>query len=283
MPFCTDPALERLITQQFPAARAAGSFLPLDGLSGLSVQLCLEGIPLLARRAAGKTLMPGVNRQREYRLLRKLNASGLTPGVYGRNAEWLLLGWQPGVELLPAQWDKWLERLVNELVRLHRQPLTGYPVRLLPLLMEYWQRSVPSRRQIHWLRALKRCQQQGEPRPLRCGVLHMDIHCGNLIADNSRLRLIDWEYAGDGDVALELAAIVSGNELDKQQRQRLIGCYAAQQQFDYDTLQRQVDRWLPWLDLLATSWYELRWQQSGEHHFKTLAATGWQRISSGKR
>lgn len=225
--------------------------------------------------------MPGVDRQREYRLLRKLVASGLTPRVYGRNAHWLLMAWQPGEVLPPEQWDRWVEPLVNETYRLHRQPLSGYPIQVLPLLMSYWQRSLPARRQIHWLRALKRCQRQGEPKPLRTAVLHMDIHCGNLIANDGRLRLIDWEYAGDGDVALELAAIMTGNRLNTHQQQHLIARYAKLQQFDYDALQRQIDRWLPWLDLLATSWYELRWQQSGEHQFKTLAAEGWQRMSSG--
>lgn len=225
--------------------------------------------------------MPWVDRQREYRLLRKLAASGLTPRVYGRNAHWVLLAWQPGEVLSAGQWDGWLKSLVSEVARLHRQPLSGYPIQLLPLLMSYWQRCQPARRQIHWLRALKRCQQQGEPKPLRTAILHMDIHCGNLIANDGRLQLIDWEYAGDGDVALELAAIIMGNGLDAQQQQRLIAYYAMQQQFDYDLLRRQIDRWLPWVDLLATSWCELRWQQSGEHQFKTLAAAGWQRMSSG--
>lgn len=277
---CTDPALEQLITQQFPAARAAGTFSPLRGLSGFSVQVSLQGRSLLARRSPGPLAMPGVDRQREYRLLRKLSGSGLTPRLYGRNAQWLLLAWQPGEVVTADQWDSRLESLVNEVVRLHRQPLTGYPVQLLPLLKTYWQRSLPSRRHIHWLRALRRCQRMGEPKPLRQGVLHMDIHCGNLIADGQHLRLIDWEYAGDGDVALELAAIIMGNGLDRPQQQRLISCYAARQQFNDEPLRRQVDRWLPWLDLLATSWYELRWQQSGEHQFKTLAAAGWQRMSS---
>ena len=35
--------------------------------------------------------------------------------------------------------------------------------------------------------------------------LHMDVHAGNLVHSASGLKLIDWEYAGDGDIALELA------------------------------------------------------------------------------
>lgn len=282
MPFSTDPALDRLIKQRFPAAKAAGSVSALRGLSGFSQQVTLADRQLLARRVANGLTMPGVDRQREYRLLRKLSASGLTPAVWGRNADWLLLGWQPGEVLRRGELDHWLEPLVDEVVRLHHQPLSGYRLQLLPLLMSYWQRSQPRRRSVHWLRALQQLRRQREPRPLRLAVLHMDIHSDNLVvgSDSGRLRLIDWEYAADGDVALELAAIISGNALDAQQQQRVIAHYARRQQLDPDRLQRQVARWQPWLLLLATSWYELRAQQSGEQHFYTLAAEGWQRLQN---
>jgi thiamine kinase-like enzyme len=35
----------------------------------------------------------------------------------------------------------------------------------------------------------------------------MDVHAGNIVHTEAGLRLIDWEYAGDGDIALELAAV----------------------------------------------------------------------------
>lgn len=280
MPSCIDPTLDRLIRQQFPAANAAGSFSALDGLSGFSVQVSLGDSTLLARRAASGQTMPGVDRQREYRLLRKLAGSGLTPDVHGRNAEWLLLGWQPGAVLSADELDNRLEDLVDEVICLHHQPLSGYRLQLMPLLMDYWQRSQPQRRSIHWLRALQQLQRQREPHPLRLAVLHMDIHSANLVADGSKLRLIDWEYAADGDVALELAAIISAYELDTGQQQRLLGRYAHRQKLDINLLRRQIQCWQPWLSLLATSWYELRAQQSGEQHFYTLAAEGWQRLQN---
>lgn len=36
---------------------------------------------------------------------------------------------------------------------------------------------------------------------LRLGPLHMDVHGDNIVRTASGLRLIDWEYAGDGDIA----------------------------------------------------------------------------------
>nr|WP_314419598.1 thiamine kinase [uncultured Erwinia sp.] len=271
--------LQQLITRQFPAAQAAGTVLPLDGLSGYSVKVTLPDRTLLARRSVGVLHMPGVNRQREYRILRKLNTSGLVPGVYGRSRNWLLLEWLPGAALSAEAFDGAIEPLTEVVCGLHRQPLTGYRLQLLPLLISYWQRSQPSRRTLTWLRALRRLQRRGEPHPLRLAVLHMDIHSGNLIGAGERLRLIDWEYAGDGDVALELAALIEGNGLNNAQQGRLIRCYAARQNIDSDRLSRQVRRWQPWLLLLATSWYELRWQQTGENNFGALAAAGWQRLS----
>ena len=274
-----DPDLQQLITRQFPAAQVAGHLLPLEGLSGYSVKVSLAGKTLLARRSAGFLQMPGVNRQREYRILRKLHASGLVPLVYGRNHNWLLLEWLPGEVLSEVAWDQMLEPLITTLTRLHHQPLTGYRLQLLPLLMTYWQRSQPSRRHLTWLRALRRLQRRGEPQPLRLAVLHMDIHCGNLINARGGLRFIDWEYASDGDIALELAAMIDSNGLDHGQQQQLITRYAEAQHLDAEQLHKHIRCWQPWLALLATSWYELRWQQTGDDNFGALAATGWQRLS----
>ena len=279
MTFSINADLQQLISRQFPAAQAAGTVLPLDGLSGYSMKVSLPCQTLLARRAAGSLEMPGVNRQREYRILRKLHDSGLVPAVYGRSRNWLLLDWLPGEVLSAAEFDRAIEPLSEIISKLHRQPLTGYRLQLMPLLMSYWQRSLPSRRNLIWLRALKRLRRRGEPHPLRLAVLHMDIHSGNLIGNGGRLRLIDWEYAGDGDVALELAALIDINALDDAQQQRLITACAIGQKIDSGRLYRQIRRWQPWLLLLATSWYELRWQQTGENQFGALAASGWQRLS----
>jgi thiamine kinase len=89
---------------------------------------------------------------------------------------------------------------------LHRCPPFGWRLNLLPLLETYWQQCLPSRRTLFWLQQLKARRRQGEPLPLRLAPLHMDVHAGNLVHSQDGLRLIDWEYAGDGDIAMELAA-----------------------------------------------------------------------------
>ncbi|ORM74504.1 hypothetical protein HA44_18870 [Mixta gaviniae] len=128
------------------------------------------------------------------------------------------------------------------------------------------------------MRQLRRLTRCGEPAPLRLGLLHMDIHPGNLLAQPAGLRLIDWEYAADGDVALELAAIIDGNALNAAQSDELLAGYARANRLDPAALRRQTARWRPWLRLLMASWYQLRWEQSGDDTLRRLAQDGWRQI-----
>lgn len=275
MTYSIDPALRQLIRRQFPAAEAAGCFSALHGLTGLTGRVTVGERVLLARRQAQQPI-PLVCRQREYRLLQRLAGSGLAPAVYGYNRQWLLLEWLPGEVLDTRQFTTQLPALLTLLTQLHHQPPTGYPLQMLPLLQRYWQLC----RQHHprWLRALQKLACQGEPRPLRLAPLHMDIHAGNLLQSGAQLRLIDWEYAGDGDIALELAALIAANALSITQSQQLLADYAARNQLNVTRLARQVQRWQPWLRLLMASWYQLRAEQTGDIHLQQLAADSWRAL-----
>ncbi len=159
---------------------------------------------------------------------------------------------------------------------LHQQPRFGWRIELLPLLLRDWQQSAPSRRTRFWLRLLHRLRRTGEPRPLRLAPLHMDVHPGNLVWQSNRLMLIDWEYAGDGDVALELACVW----LNDETRQALITDYAHRAAINETQLRRQVARWMPWSGLLMAGWYERRYQETGDRTFITLADEAWRQLQT---
>ena len=166
------------------------------------------------------------------------------------------------------------DELAGLLYHLHQQPQLGWRISLLPLLEQYWQCGDPARRTPCWLRALKRLRKSGEPRPLRLGPLHMDVHGDNIVRTASGLRLIDWEYAGDGDIALELAAVW----IDPVAHRQLTAEYARQAHIDELQLWRQIQRWRPWVRLLMAGWYERRWQQTGDRQFITLADEIWRQL-----
>jgi len=265
-----DPALQQLLTQHLPAALVAGNFLPLAGLTGLSGQIVWENSRLLARRQPDYPL-PLVDRQREFRLLRKLSAQGMVAAPLAVNREWLLLPWQAG-EPVTASLNTLRPSLLPLLNRLHHQPLTGYRLRLLPLLQRYWQ--LCEQRHYRWQRALRRLQMRGEPQPLRLAPLHMDIHAGNLLHTPQGLRLIDWEYAGDGDVALELASLLYASG----ERDCWLRDYAQMARLSLPVLRQQTARWQPWLELLAASWYQLRAEQSQDAQLIAAAQDAWQQL-----
>ncbi|MBK4783482.1 MAG: phosphotransferase [Pantoea sp. Pent] len=247
-----DPRLQHLVQQQWPTAQAAGHFFARPGLSGNSVQVRSEQGYLLARRTPSQPI-PFVDRQREYRILRQLRATALAAGR----------GAVAGAVQRAA--------VLTLLLRLHHQPLTGYRLRLTPLLQRYWQ--LCQQRHWRWQQRLNQLLQRGEPSPLRLAPLHMDVHPGNLIATPDGLRLIDWEYAADGDVALALAAV---GAVDGAQHDHWITDYAAEARLSATALRRQSRRWQPWLQLLMASWYQLRAEQSHDQTLQWLAQASWQ-------
>ena len=264
--------LQSVIEQYLPAAQAAGCFSQLQGLSGGSLHFTTGQQEYVARQQL-EAPMPGVSLSRQYRAL-----SRIAPGIGSRPVclanGWLIVEWLSGEvkSELPS-----LQTLTSLLYDLHHQPCFGWRINLLPLLEHYWQTAAPERRNRAWLRLLKKMKKQGEPKPLRLAALHMDIHAGNLVHQGQNIQLIDWEYAGDGDVALELAAIVVANNIE---REPLIRAYAQLSHIQVDELSRQVRRWQPWVILLMASWYECRWQQTHDRTFLTLADETWCRLQA---
>lgn len=255
-----------VLARYFPGYQPAAA-QTLQGLSGGGCLIVRDEQRLVLREQRASALSQA-QFLRQYRALRRLPES-LTATAHFCAAGWMAVDYLPGEVKTDLPEANELARVLREL---HRQPRFGWRVLLQPLLTQYWQTSDPARRTPGWLRALKRLNRQGEPRPLRLSPLHMDIHAGNLVHTTNGIRLIDWEYAGDGDIALELAAVWSE---DSDARYRLVKAYAARAQIDPALLWRQVLRWRPWVLMLMAGWYECRWQQTGDRQFITLADEIW--------
>jgi thiamine kinase-like enzyme len=54
---------------------------------------------------------------------------------------------------------------------------------------------------------------------------HNDLLNANFIDDGDRIRIVDWEYAGMGDVFFDLANFAVNHELDEDQRSLLLEAY----------------------------------------------------------
>ena len=256
---------DELLSRFFPRYHPVAS-LSQNGLSGGSV-IISDGDQRHVLRQPHDQSAASCYFRRQYRALRRLPAR-LAPAPLFYSPCWMVVEYCAGEvkSELPA-----CPMLSDLLYDVHQQPRFGWRVTLAPLLAQYWQTCDPARRTPRWLRWHQRLRRRGEPRPLRLAPLHMDVHAGNIIHSESGLRLIDWEYAGDGDIALELAAVW----ISPHQRRQLVAAYARRAAIDAQQLWRQVVLWRPWVLLLMAGWYEMRWQQSGDRQFITLADEIW--------
>lgn len=186
-----------------------------------------------------------------------------------QNNQWIILEWLPGDVVTEVHFTRLNQHgdLARLVARLHQRPLSGYLLNLHRQFARYWQQLDRRRLTPVWLRLHQRFLQTRQPSPLKIAPLHMDIHPGNLIAQGEGVRLIDWEYAADGDIALEIAALFRGNAWSAADQQHFLQHYSQESYKDLPLLSAQVQRWLPWVDYLMLLWFEVRWQQTGDSEF----------------
>lgn len=277
-----DPALWRLIRQVEPQMKTTGAVYPVQGLTGLTQQWrCGERRLLVRRQPAPREALPGIDRQREFRLLRKLAQRGVVAAPLAFRSPWLLLRWLDGETPAAAAWQAQRGTLLQLVVRLHQLPPLGYRLNMTALLWRYWQLSAPHQRQPFWLKRLKTLTQRGEPEPLRLAPLHLDIHRENSVQSATGLQLIDWEYSADGDVALELALLQYGAVVDVAHWSVWRRQYAQAMLLNESLLAQQIVRWRPWVQLLIASWYTLRNQQIPDTTLAERAEAAWCRLKAG--
>lgn len=262
---------DELLTRYFPQYRLVAPQAQ-SGLGGASCLIELGEHRLVLRQHHDRSA-PAFHFRRQFHTLMRLPAT-LVP-----RPRFFMQGWM-AVEYLVGEIKSELPdapTLVSMLYDLHRQRRLGWRIALTPLLEQYWLQAAPARRTPFWLAQLRQLRKHGEPRPLRIAPLHMDVHAGNIVHTPAGARLIDWEYAGDGDVALELAAVWTP---DEAARQCLLLTYAEIANIDIRQLRQQVAAWRPWVLMLMAGWFELRWQQSGDKQFIALADDVWRQLQT---
>ncbi|WKZ91025.1 phosphotransferase [Chimaeribacter arupi] len=272
MTYSVDPSLIVSLKQLLPAVDTAGCcFSPVAGLSGESWRIQTPQGEYLARRQTREMAEMGVSRRRELRMLRCQRQGAVGPPPLGLHGDWLLVAWIGGEPLPDAAFGP-DGALAPLLVRLHRQPRGGSPLVLKAALARSGQQIDRTRLTPRWLRYHQALLRAPLPPVLKIAPLHMDIHAGNIIVTGGGWRLIDWEYAADGDIACELAALVRGNGWSAQQQAALVAAYCAAGGYgDAGRLHTAVTRWLPWIDYLMLMWYEVRWQQTHTISFRAAA------------
>ncbi|WGL97294.1 phosphotransferase [Arsenophonus sp. aPb] len=278
IPLNKKETLIALLLQKYPTITAnKWQIKALPGSSGGS--FCVKASPnikLIARFAGKNERSLGINRQRERKILRRLTQFVAAPQIVGADNDWLLLEWLAGEVVIDT--DTSLQELYQPLGRilasLHSYPLSGYSLPLKQHLASYWYQIDRRRLSPDWLNLHHFFQYTRQPKTSKKVLAHLDIHNGNvLLANNGVLKLLDWEYAADCDLAFALATLFATNDWDKNAQHQFLHYYCQQPHAykDFYILNQLIASWLPWVNYMRMMWYEVRWMQTKNPQYLALA------------
>lgn len=263
--------LQLLIVRHIPGCLSHRlSLTRLAGLTGTSWRIDDNGQPRwLAKPLLKSQNILGINRHKEYRVLQRIFASGLSPQPILLTNKWLICSWVDG-QILGQRFSHLssLSNLADGLVRLHRQSPTGFPLDLKRRFERYMCDIDGRRLSPRWLSLHQRLLGSALPSSIKLAPVHLDLHGDNVVKTPDGMKFIDWEYAVDADIAFELAALCCGNDWDKSLETDLLQRYInAGGYHDSEKLTSQVDKWKPYVDYLMLLWFETRWQQTKNQQY----------------
>ncbi|CUR53793.1 Thiamine kinase [Serratia symbiotica] len=226
---------------------------------------------LIKKKTIDKNAL-GISFSREAKFLYRCGKN-IGPKVLFYNNHWIIIEWIYGKEVTSKIFNSlnFSHKLALIISQLHQQPLSGYYFNFKKQLLIYWNLLDKKRLTPAWLNCQKYFLKISLPTPLKLAPLHMDIHPGNIIFSLNGLKLIDWEYAMDGDIALEIAILFRINNWTFKQCDYFLKYYTQYSYLNQFTLYNQIRNWLLWVDYLILMWFEVRWNQSGDIKYLYLS------------
>ncbi len=223
---------EEVVARIWPGRSARVSVLG-GGITNHNLKIELgEGETYVLRIAGGQTGLLGIDRRLEYEASLAAAAVGVGPEVieFVEPEGWLVTRFIEG-EIVPLermQEPETIRRVVAALRPVHGGPPLPGRFDVFRVVEEYRSTAfahgapVPAAyvraRQI--ARSIERARGPIPERPC-----HNDLLNANFIDDGSRIRIVDWEYAGMGDVFFDLANFAVNHDLGSDARAGLLDAY----------------------------------------------------------
>jgi thiamine kinase len=234
------------------------------GLSNRSWRLRDATQDLVLRQAGPGSDLLGVDRRSEFAMQQLAAAAGLAPPiVLAQPAEGLLVTRYVDGRVLSyndVRKPAMLARIGAWFARLHAlAPPPGLVAIDFGARAAGYLRSPGGQLPVVFLRQLEQNlaeKRNATPQPERLAACHHDLHHLNLVDRGDALIALDWEYAGPGDPAADLAACVCYHDLDAQQLAALVAGYGGDSRrllarlaplcWIFDCL------WLGWMEMAAS-------------------------------
>ena len=206
------------------------------GITNHNVKLCFDDGETYVLRVAGqRTELLGIDRAVEHEASIQAAAVGVGPEVvaFVEPEGWLVTRFIEGRILPPEQVREpdCLRRVAVALRAVHAGPPIAGRFNSFRVVEAYRETAEANGARIPegFVRALevaRRIEAVRGPVPER--PCHNDLLNANFIDDGERVRIVDWEYAGMGDVFFDLANLAVNHELDREGCRELLRAYSGE-------------------------------------------------------
>ena len=206
------------------------------GITNRNYRIDTDGEAYVLRIAGSDTQLLGINRENEYAANLAAGKLGIAPEVFYfiRPEGYLVTRFITGSPILPEEicQPENIRRVMDVVHRIHSMPEIPGRFDAFRVVTEYsetarrYQVTFPDN--FDWL--IKRMQAAEEAlkfQPILARPCHNDLLNANFLTDG-QLYVLDWEYAGMGDIFFDLANFSDHHKLTDEQDRWLLKCYFEQ-------------------------------------------------------
>ncbi|MGD0752661.1 MAG: choline/ethanolamine kinase family protein [Anaerolineales bacterium] len=203
------------------------------GITNNNFRIDVSGESFVLRIAGADTELLGINREVEYAANLAAGKLGIAPEVFYfiRPEGYLVTRFITGRPILPGEicQPENIRRVTEVLRKIHNMPDIPGTFDVFRVVEDY---SAIARRYgvvfpedfDRLIELIQAAEQALHVRPLTLRPCHDDLLNANFLA-NSQLYVLDWEYAGMGDIFFDLANFSDHHQLNDEQDRWLLKCY----------------------------------------------------------
>jgi len=206
------------------------------GITNSNYRIEAGGEAFVLRIAGADTELLGINREVEYAANLAAGKLGIAPEVFYfiRPEGYLVTRFIAGRPILPDEMCKSenLRRVTGVLHKIHSLPDFPGTFNVFQVIADYT--DIASRYKVAFPQEfnslIERMQAAGKAlyvRPMTARPCHNDLLNANFLLDDD-LYVLDWEYAGMGDIFFDLANFSDHHKLTDEQERWLLLCYFGQ-------------------------------------------------------
>ena len=204
------------------------------GITNRNYRVCIDYTPFFVRLAGDQTEALGIDRHNELMAAKTAAEAGIGPKVVAFLPEHgcLITEWIDGSSVPPKRLKEpeMLSRLVHSIKTFHscRQiPGAFSPFRIVELYRESAQRRGVEVPEVYWwlLERAREIEKVFEQNPMPPHPCHNDLLNANFLLCRDRIMIVDYEYAGMGDVFFDLGNLSVNNDFDKDTDLALLEAY----------------------------------------------------------